>query len=146
MRLFDAEKLAEKARESIEKFCSEECKAYCCRTGNLSISKEESAVFDKNSIVKTDKGYLLNLKSPGCQHLENFKCRIHPNPLRPLVCREFPLFIRGNTVLLSHRCLAVKTGKFYPYIKQFQANGLRVIESDQMYDSEFYNIIEQRKI
>lgn len=146
MRFFDAEKLAEKARQSIGKFCAEECRAYCCRTGNLTISKEESAVFDHQILTKTDKGFLTNLKSPGCPHLEKFKCRIYQNPLRPLACREFPLFIRGNTVLLSHRCLAVKTGLFYPYIKQFQANGIRVIESDQMYDSEFYTIFGQRKI
>ena len=138
MRCFDAEKLAEKARKSIGKFCSEECKAYCCRCGNLPISKEESELFDKKTLAKSGNGYTFCLQSQGCPHLKDFKCKIHSNPLKPLACREFPLFIRNNTVLLSHRCLAVKTGLFYPYIKEFQTNGIRVIESDQIYDSDFY--------
>ena len=141
MRFFDAEKLADKARASIGEFCSEECKSYCCRCGNLPISKEESAVFDKKILTIFESKYLLNLKSPGCPHLENFKCKIHSNPLRPLACREFPLFLRENTVFLSHRCLAVKKGLLYPYIKKFQAQGFEIIESDPFYDSDFYSKI-----
>jgi Fe-S-cluster containining protein len=76
--------------------------------------------------------YSLFLGNPdGCPSLEGSKCKIHKNPLRPATCGRFPIFIEGNKVKLSQRCLAVKQGKLYPYEAEFLKKGYKIIEMEE---------------
>lgn len=148
----DAEKLADEARNSISRYCFEECKAYCCRKGYLIITPEQidTVLNDKRKelekkgfVKKLDNGnYSFYLGNPeGCPGLDGqFKCKIHKSDKRPIACAQFPIFIFGKTVKLSKRCPAVKEGKFYVYVKQFINNGFKVIESEFLSDSDFYKI------
>lgn len=139
----NVEKLANKARNSIGRYCFEECQAFCCQKGYLALSKEEMILIVKdkkikleknNGLKKTDKNnFVLDLGNPlHCPNLKNFKCTIHKNPHRPKGCKEFPLFIiNTNTeknIRLDFRCPAVKKGMFYPYIHKFKKLGFRIIE------------------
>jgi len=145
----DAEKIAEKARKSISKFCMEECKSYCCRKGYLVLASSEVDAVTQNTAEKLKENgilakisknkyslYLGNYDNP-CPSLREFKCIIHRSKNRPLACRQFPIFVEGETVKFSNRCLAVKQGLFYPYIKKLKAMNYKIIESDPFYDSGF---------
>lgn len=142
---------AEQARKSISSYCYSECKSYCCRKGYLILSKSQVNTVTQGKARKLEeKGLLNNLKdgkysmymgdySYPCQSLGNdFKCTIHKKRLRPKACRDFPIFVDGNRVMLSYRCPAVKEGKFYPFIRKWKLESYSVIESDALSDSDFY--------
>jgi Fe-S-cluster containining protein len=137
----DAEKIADRARNAIGKFCMEECKAYCCRKGYLNMGPEsvdiitqgKRAELENNKTLTkiNDNNYSLflgNYNQP-CPSLKDFRCAIHKNPKRPEACRQFPVFIRGKTLSLSSRCLAVKQGLLYPYIKKILSLGYTLSEN-----------------
>ena len=149
----DIERFLKKARNSISKFCYKECNSYCCRKGYLVINENQVNLvtqkrkkeLELSKVLTKMKGeeyslYLGDYLHP-CPSLKDLKCSIHRKNNRPLVCKEFPIGIKGNVIFLSTRCLAVKTGLFYPYIERLRALGYRTIESDQFYDSDFQNII-----
>lgn len=149
--MINAEKIAEEARKSISKFCFEECGAYCCRKGYLVLTEVEADVITDNNIpqfikegrikqIKENKYsfYLGDYNKP-CPCLKDLKCAVHKNPNRPLACRQFPVFIEGNTIRLSPRCLAVKNSLLYPYIAKLVKNGYKLLESDVFADLELYN-------
>lgn len=124
----DAASIADKARKSIGRFCYEECNAYCCRKGALPIKVKELKLLGKEKhtslIFYKNK---LSIVLP-CPSLKENKCTIHENEGRPEVCKEFPIFIKGNKVKIVGMCLAVRNGLLYPYIKQFRSLGYEVIE------------------
>lgn len=144
--------MADKARKSISSYCHNECKCYCCRNGYLILKGKETNLVTQNRrdelVTKNiltaiqDGNYSLKLgnSEEGCPSLKDHQCSIHANRGRPLACKEFPIFVKGNTVQFSHRCLAVKEGLFYKWQKKFLALGFKVVESDSIYDSEFYNM------
>ena len=138
----NAEKIAEQARRSISRFCVEDCMAYCCRKGYLVMSSKESDIvtagmtkyFDKQILKQLANGkWSLFLGNPDlpCPSLKEGMCVIHKNPERPLACRQFPLFLEGNTIKLSPRCLAVKQGVFYPYIKKLMVLGYKLAKNSE---------------
>jgi Fe-S-cluster containining protein len=147
-----AENIAVKARKAISSFCFEECRSYCCRKGYLVLNGWEADLITDNMVSKHLNGgsikkisedkysFFLGVTDQPCPQLKDFKCRIHKNPGRPLACRQFPVFVddASKTVKLSHRCLAVKQGKFYAFEKQWAKQGYKVIESAPLLDSEFY--------
>ncbi|MBD3313661.1 hypothetical protein GF345_04425 [Candidatus Woesearchaeota archaeon] len=149
----EAEKIAVKARKSISSFCYEECRSYCCRKGYLIINGFEADLLtdrmadefeSRGMLKKLENGnYSLFLGSNDgpCPQLNEFKCSIHMNPKRPRACRDFPVFVdhENKTVRLSHRCLAVKQGMFYAFVKQWMAIDYRVTESDPFYDADRYD-------
>lgn len=158
----DAEKIAEKARKSISKFCIEECKAYCCRKGYLILNTNEveevtqgrKDELEDKKILKIIKDgryslYMGNYDAP-CPSFKDFKCIIYNSKNRPKTCRDFPLFIDGKNVFLSPRCLAVKNGLLYPYMMQLSMLGYKILKSDAFADFEMHtvNFIDnnQRKI
>ena len=130
-----AEEIAEKARRSISNFCSEECKAYCCRKSYLVLTDEEvdlvaqgmrTGLENKKIIKKIKKeDYFLNLYN-GCPSLKDNLCVIHNNPKRPIVCKQFPIFIKDKNIRFSPSCLAVKMDLFYPYVHQFLKMGYKI--------------------
>ena len=127
-----AASLAIAARNSLRSYCFTECHAYCCRKGYLILTPKEAdllsnnnkkEMIEKKSLTPIPGGkYVLDLASEkfGCQQLQEYKCNIHTNLHRPLACKEFPLFISGNTIRLSHRCPAVQENLLYPYLAQFK--------------------------
>ena len=149
-----AEEIAERARKSISSYCSEECRAYCCRKGYLVLSGNEACLIagsDKEYLER--KGTLKKLKSgryslflgekdSPCPMLNGFRCMIHNNPKRPAACRNFPVFLdrKAMAVRLSHRCLAVKERKLYSFEKEWHAIGWKVVQSDPFYDIELFNV------
>lgn len=146
------ENIAVKARKAISSFCHEECRSYCCRKGFLLMDNSEAKTFTSDRVKEfMDTGllkrmidgrlsYNISADEKPCPNLNGFRCMIHSNPNRPRACRQFPVFISRNTVMLSGRCLAVKEGKFYPFIAQWMMIGCKIIVSDQFSNSDFYNL------
>ena len=134
----EALKIADKARRSLSKYCSNECKAYCCRDGYLLLTSNEVKLF--KDIIKKDlkimtpklisnkKRYILDLglSVEGCPNLINYKCSIHKNLKRPKTCKDFPLFIYGNVAVASKRCSAVEENKLYPYLYKLKGLGFNI--------------------
>jgi Fe-S-cluster containining protein len=143
-----AEKIADEARDSISSYCSEECRAYCCRKGYLVLKPEEvdtvtqgrkEELLKREILKKLEDGrYSLHMGEydTPCPSLKDFRCTIYDK--RPDTCRRFPLFIEGDMVKLSPRCLAVKEGKFFPYVKQLMALRYKMAEAGFYYDMELY--------
>lgn len=151
----DAEQIADKARRSISKYCYEECKAFCCRNGYLVLTRREvnkvtqgkKEEMLRDGLLKElkDGKFSQNMGEGGCQSLEDFKCQIHKSKFKPKACHEFPIFIRGKTVMLSTRCPAVKEGKLYPYVRQLAAMGLNIAERNYFSEMELYKLKDKFK-
>ena len=141
-----AEKIANKARKSISKFCFEECMAYCCRKGYLVLTKYEvnkvtqgrKKELEKLELLTKlkDGNYSLNMGTPNfpCPSLQGYKCLVHKSLKRSKTCGDFPIFIQDDYVKLSPRCLAVKQDLFYSYIKQWLALGIKIKKDDPLAD------------
>ncbi len=147
----DAEYIANKARKAISKFCYEECHAYCCRKGYLILTHKEADLVTQRHTREMIASKMINELKDGklsmymgktdspCPSLKDYKCAIHTRKNRPLVCRQFPIFIEDKVVRLSHRCPAVGSGLFYPYITKWKSLGYTIIESDQFYELDRYD-------
>jgi Fe-S-cluster containining protein len=144
----DPENILKKAKKSISSFCIEECRSYCCRKGYLVLTKNELDLITGNDSQKRkdlisalDDGrfslFIGNSLYPCPALLPDFRCRIHKNRNRPRACREFPAFLKGDTVYFSNRCLAVRQGLFYPYIYRLRSMGLKIMFSDPI--AEVFN-------
>ena len=141
-----AENIADEARASISDFCINECKAYCCRNGFLIIKPHEIDAVSQGSrdellrgksLKRLENGsYSLNLDAEegGCPSLKGNKCLIHASKLRPKTCGDFPVYVKGDAVFFSPRCLAVKQNRFFPYEKAFIALGYRILEASPWAD------------
>ncbi|MGV8169264.1 MAG: YkgJ family cysteine cluster protein [Candidatus Nanoarchaeia archaeon] len=135
-----AEELAVAARESISKYCYEECNARCCRTGYLLLTPKEVVVVQGTHEKKLEmipahtkldeNAQVLHLESRhnGCPNLQNFKCIIHKNPERPKTCKDFPLFIwKDKVIMVTCECPAVRANKLYPYLSEFKKKGYKLV-------------------
>lgn len=143
-----AEKIAALARKSLSKFCSEECRSYCCRKGYLVLNKNElelvsqgkkNELINQGSLRKTNDGrYSLFIgdSSQPCPSLSGLKCLVHGHKHRPQCCRDYPLFIEGNTVRLASRCPAVSLSMLYPYTKRLQQLGFRILHPASLSDMD----------
>jgi hypothetical protein len=144
--------LADEARNSISKYCFEECHAYCCRKGYLVLKPEEvDTVTQGRKEELLEKGILKKLKTDYSLFMGNYDqpcpsmdekcmCKIHKSPFRSKVCADFPLFIEGDLVRLSIRCPAVKENLLFPFVKQLQALGFKIIKPDSFGALELYNV------
>jgi len=145
------EQVAAKARKSLASYCINECKSYCCRKGYLVLLKKQfSKVMNgkeqeyADKVKKVGDSFSLFMGTPDmpCPSLrEDFTCGIHKSSLRPLACREFPLFIRDNTIYLSNRCPAARDGLLYPYIARLVKMGLKYHKNEEMLD--MMNVIQR---
>lgn len=153
--LSKAERVANQARNSLSKYCAEECKAYCCRKAYIVLRENQvdkvtqnrrEELLKKGVLKKLDDGrYSLHLgdRNISCPSLDkNFMCTIHKSKLRAQACRDFPLFMEGNMVKLSPRCLAVKNDKLYPYVRQLLGLGCKLVRGDPFADIELYEAQE----
>jgi len=128
------EEVAKKARKSISSYCYDDCKAYCCRKGYLTMNLKEACLVTNNFTNQNTTKIIPNGRfsldlNKTCPRLVEHMCTIHKKRNRPSACKEFPIFITGNTVLISSRCPAVKENKLYPYIKQWKKMGCNIMES-----------------
>jgi len=154
------EKILKRARNAIGKFCIEECKSYCCRKGYLIINPEKvdkvcqkrtKELGEKNILKKLKSGdYSLDLGNTemSCPSLdkENFKCKIHKSKKRPEACELFPIFMHGNEIKISPRCLAVKQNLFYPYIARLKKLGYKISETNPYADYEVNRMVIFEKV
>jgi Fe-S-cluster containining protein len=134
------QEIAKEARESISKYCIEECKAYCCRKGHLILNEEELKLLtgdkqeelENKGFIKIQENNMFALKLGNhlgsCPKLNGSICEIHTNPKRPATCKNFPIFIdeEKKEIKLASRCFAVKENKLYPYIHQFLELGFKI--------------------
>lgn len=131
------QEIAEKAKKSISKFCTKECKAYCCRKSYIVLNGKEveliAAEMRKElkgkEIAKQmegEKKFFLDLSDNNCPCLKDNMCMIHKNPKRPKICKQFPIFIKDKNIRFSPECLAVKNGLFYPYEHEFLKIGCKL--------------------
>ncbi|NJL44130.1 MAG: YkgJ family cysteine cluster protein [Nitrosarchaeum sp.] len=114
----------------------DECGAYCCRKGFLTMTSREAVkVCQGKSVQFVEEGRIkvlgdgrlsLSLEG-GCPSLKEDRCTIHSSALRPKTCGDFPLYLHGDTVFASPRCLAVRRGTLYPYLRRFALMGLKVV-------------------
>lgn len=144
--------IADKARNSISKYCFEDCHAYCCRKGYLVLKPEEvdtvtqnrkDELIQKGILKKLKDNYSLfmgNYEQPCPSLNEKFQCMIHKNPFRSKVCGDFPLFIEGDLIRVSIRCLAANEGLLYPYVKQLIELGFKLQQQDSFGALELYNV------
>lgn len=120
-----AQLIAKRARESISSYCIDECGAYCCRKGQLTLNVDNVLLFvdtvaigvNNKTIKKLKFDYILDMNK-GCPNLDGAKCKIHTNVNRPTVCLEFPLFLESGIVRLSPKCPAIQAGKMYPFVTE----------------------------
>jgi len=152
--LKEAEKIADKARNSLGKYCIEECKAFCCRNGYLVFGEESVDIVtqgrkkeleDKGILQKLKTGryslYLNNQKiTCPCLDMNKYTCKIHKNKKRPLACQQFPVFVEGKTIKLSPRCPAIKENKLYPFLKKLSMKGYKIIEYDYIPELSLFNV------
>jgi Fe-S-cluster containining protein len=125
----DVEIIAEEARKSIGKYCMEECSSLCCRKGNIDVTDKEMFLITGHhgsvACIKTNGKYLLCLEND-CPRLKDHKCMIHSQKGRPDICKEFPVFVRGNNIIFSHDCPAVQSNKMYPFEHRFIKEGFHI--------------------
>lgn len=151
--IMDAEKIADEARNSISRYCIEECRSYCCRKGYLVITSEQADLilqgrrkeFEEKGVMKKigENKYSLFLGNYDmtCPSLQkDYTCKVHKDPLRPKACQQFPLFLIGQTIRLSPRCPAVKENKLYPYVKQLLSLGYTYAKPNSFFDIELFNV------
>lgn len=137
--------VADEARDSLGKFCLEECKGYCCRKGYLAITESNVNTVSQGHKAEFLENGKLKLMSPGnyslaicndCPSLDtsNFHCLIYKDELRPKVCADFPIIVNGNMVIFSSRCLAVRENKLFGYMKELEILGCKIVECDSFVD------------
>ncbi len=138
---FDSEELLNIARFSIGHYCMTSCKSKCCSQGSIIVysidnvnamsqSKERATeLLDKKFVLARKDGYFeFQFDKCKCPSLtSDMKCSIFNSEFRPKMCKEFPLFIRGNLLVVSSFCPAVKDGTFDPYLKEFENKGFKIL-------------------
>jgi Fe-S-cluster containining protein len=118
------EALADEARDSLSSYCINTCKALCCKSGHLTITKAESEIFPKDKKVERADGLYEIPLQPQCIHLKNNKCTVYEN--RPKPCRNFPVYVRGETILFASWCKGQQAGLLEIYIQKFKDLGCTV--------------------
>ena len=142
-------KLTQEARNSISRFCYEECHALCCRKGFLPVNKKELQAVTQgkpSDHVKKigEDQYSLFMGRPDapCPSLKDWKCSIYKHPQRPRVCGDYPIFLdrEKKEVKLSPRCTAVQEGKFYGYEAEMLKLGYKIAKPHRYSEFEFMNV------
>ncbi len=62
-----------------------------------------------------------------CPRLIENKCMVHKKLNRPQTCKDFPISIVDDSIVINAGCFAVKEGKMFPYIKKLQVKGAKII-------------------
>lgn len=152
----DPDAIANKARNSLSRFCMDECKSYCCRKGFLPVQPDELPIVlnhkdeQYKDLIKTqsDGSYRMYMgkQDKPCPSLDaNYQCEIFTHSKRPSVCHEFPLFLHPTQKIgfASPRCLAVREQKLFPYIKQLEMQGYRFLHETEYADMDPFAILDE---
>lgn len=86
--------------------------------------------YEREKILEPTKNgfYTYNNELKTCKNLKkDFKCKIHLDSSRPLVCRDYPVFLIKNYVMFGKTCQAVEEGLMQPYVERFKKIGVKVI-------------------
>ena len=117
--------LAQEARTSLSTFCSQTCKALCCKSGQLIVSETESILFPTTRTERPDGLYAIQI-APKCIHLNsNNQCSIYDS--RPKPCRDFPVYVRGETIVIAGWCQGQQAGLLQEFVIQFEKLGCKVV-------------------
>lgn len=119
-------------RFSLENYCLEICPSKCCSNGKICLTDKEAELISENSNAEITKHHhlnVLNLTNRPCPKLnkETKECMIFDNELRPKMCKDFPLFLRYKTLVISEFCPATRfliTKKTEKYLEEA---GFRVV-------------------
>ncbi|MFC1697619.1 YkgJ family cysteine cluster protein [Nanoarchaeota archaeon] len=101
----------------LSKFC-DECNGYCCGSNIFNLKEEQvKLIFDvddidnvpendyKHPIFEKFEGDLYRTdyaSNERCPKWDEGLCKIYENPLRPDVCKEYPIFIENNSVYIMN--------------------------------------------
>jgi Fe-S-cluster containining protein len=118
------------SREDVAQYCLSKCTAKCCKKGKLLLTKDLAnyVLNGKTDVLLFQRGensIELDI-SRGCPSLGmDNKCLIHETS--PAMCREFPVFLRYKTIILSEFCPAVNEPFFNKWVDIFLEKGIKVI-------------------
>lgn len=137
-------------REIVEKWRSEvlpgycgDCAAACCHLNLEDLTAEQAGLIcpkfedelnaDGQPMFYKNNGlYRTNFWPPpfdSCPQLKNHQCGIYDHPLRPEICRDFPLFIWGSErriVRHNQNCPAASLSNLADLWDQAQAKGYQL--------------------
>ncbi len=91
-------------------------------------SKARLKEYEKKEIVKpSPNGFLMyDLEKQPCKNLDSKDmCKIHTKTERPLVCRDYPIFLVKDYFILAPGCEAVDNGLLENAALELVKNGLR---------------------
>ena len=131
------EDFVKKVRLMEADYCVSYCKARCCKKGKIFLSRKQAEKITRNKVVAYMKmgkllkrdvcNFELNLEK-GCPALsEDNKCRIHISVIRPEICREFPIFIRGEKVFVASFCPITSSKKFLDAVEFLKSKDVELI-------------------
>jgi len=120
------ETLAQHARDTLGPFCMTTCGALCCKRGAIYLqSKKEETLFPQPLQQLTSSHSLKVNLEPKCIHLsEQHMCSIYTQ--RPKSCNEFPVYVRGKTIIIASWCTGYQHNKLDSFIEQFTLLGCSV--------------------
>lgn len=132
------ETICRDARRSLDLFCKDECSSYCCRKGQLVLNDKDMDFVCQDKRKKLEKDgfitdfddkFILKLKNNlgGCPSFKDNRCIIHKSRKRPRICKDFPVFLRDDTVELSTGCYAVKAGLLFRYAYKIRQLGYKIL-------------------
>ena len=94
------------------------------------VTQKTNKQLEKEKVLyKISSGdFALDFNKKPCPSLKDNKCTIYKDPLRPSLCHEFPIFIKGNSVWFSSFCTAVQEKKFEDVKKKLESMDVKVLE------------------
>ncbi|MFT4313286.1 MAG: YkgJ family cysteine cluster protein [Candidatus Woesearchaeota archaeon] len=122
--------LVESARSSLGPTCYGICQAKCCKRGKLLLDSSQVPIVAKGSetVLRRDGYYELSLSDKGCPNLtSDHRCGIFTHEKRPLMCAEYPLFIRGKYIFVASACTGFARGELDVYLTKMKELGFTVI-------------------
>lgn len=130
--------LINRAHHDVGQYCTEKCKAKCCREGHFILhSKNEASLMTKNNIKKysdigiikerEDHQFEFDFTKHSCPLLsKELLCTIYKDANRFSLCKNFPIFLRYRSVFLASFCPAVTNGFFDSYVKELENLGCKI--------------------
>ena len=118
------------ARNSLGPLCFGECAAKCCKRGKLLLEKNQVPIVAKQNpvVARQDGSYELSLEGEGCPNLlDNNKCGIFTDSLRPKMCDDYPLFRRGKFIFVASSCTGFARGDLAIYLVKLGELGFTIV-------------------
>ncbi len=94
------------------------------------VGNRQSKYLKSGILTYTNNNFLLyNSDLKVCKNLDKkkFMCKIYTETSRPLVCRDYPVFLVKDFVMFGQNCPAVQEGLLNDYKNEFEKLGIKVI-------------------